>query len=66
MRGEEELGVGGSGWHSQGRCRMSKGTEVKQNKLFSLVVSGAVEGDEFGKEAGVDPVDSGTVLRNFT
>ena len=45
---------------------MSKGTEVKQNKLFSLVVSGAVEGDEFGKEAGVDPVDSGTVLRNFT
>lgn len=35
-------------------------------QLFSLVVSGAVEGDQFGKEAGVDPVDSGTVPRNFT
>ena len=33
----------------QGRYRMGKGTEVKQNKFFSWVVSGAVKGGVFGK-----------------
>ena len=33
----------------QGRHRMGKGTEVKQNKFFGWFVSGAIKGDVYGK-----------------
>ena len=53
LRVEDELMVtdvaGIPATSCQGRYRMGKGTEVKQNKFFSWVVSGAVKGGVFGK-----------------
>lgn len=50
----------------QGRYRMGKGTEVKENKIFQLVCEwGYKRRCIWKRRQASDPVDSGTVLRNF-